>query len=100
MHRRLTSITDGLLTGTSDDESVSEAGKGDIGRSADKDQELSGIGDKAYMTGAFRGEFMGSTTTISALKDDMWISIQVIGTPRKGSKEELKAVAKRVADSF
>ncbi len=65
-----------------------------------KDQELSGIGDKGYLTGAFRGEFMGSTTTISVLKGDVWINIQVIGTPKKGSKEALKAVAKKAADSF
>ncbi len=59
---------------------------------------MSGIGDKAYMKGGFRGGFMGSAT-VSVLKGDTWILVQIIGTPKKGSEEALKAVVKKVSDA-
>lgn len=59
---------------------------------------MSGIGNKAYMSGGFRSGFMGRAT-VSVLKGDTWILMEIIGTPKKGLEEALKAVTKRVADA-
>ncbi len=99
MHRKMSGITDGLMDVARDDAAHDESQREAEKRTDSKIQQLSGIGDKGYMSGGFRGGFMGSAM-VSVLKGDTWILVQVIGTPKKGSEEALKAVVKKVADAF
>lgn len=97
MHRKMSGITDGLMDVARDDAASDERQREAEKQTDRKIQSLSGIGDKGYMSGGFRGGFMGSAM-ISALKGDTWILMQVIGSPKNGSEETFKAVAKKVAD--
>ncbi|MDQ3255034.1 MAG: hypothetical protein M3R15_14220 [Acidobacteriota bacterium] len=99
MHKKMSGITDGLMDVARDDAALDEKQREAEKQTDRKIQPLSGIGDKGYMSGGFRGGFMGSAT-VSVLKGDTWILVQVIGSPRKGSEEALKAVVKKVADAF
>ncbi len=98
MHRKMSGITDGLMDVARDDAALDEKQREAEKQTDRKIQPLSGIGDKGYMSGGFRGGFMGSAT-VSVLKGDTWILVQVIGSPRKGSEEALKAVVKKVSDA-
>ncbi|MBA3442819.1 MAG: hypothetical protein H0T92_23470 [Pyrinomonadaceae bacterium] len=98
MHRKMTGITDGLMDVARDDAALDESQREAEKRTDSKIQLLSGIGDKGYMSGGFRGGFMGSVT-VSVLKGDTWILMQIIGTPKKGSEEALKNVVKKVVDA-
>lgn len=97
-YRKMSGITDGLMDVARDDAALNESQREAEKQTDRKIQWLSGIGDKAYMSGGFRGGFMGSAT-VSVLKGDTWILMQIIGSPKKGSEEALKAVAKKVADA-
>ncbi len=99
MHKKMSGITDGLMDVARDDAAVDESQRAAEKQTDRKIQPLSGIGDKGYMSGGFRGGFMGSAM-VSVLKGDTWILVQVIGSPKKGSEEALKAVVKKVADAF
>ncbi|MEJ7712914.1 MAG: hypothetical protein WKF84_24495 [Pyrinomonadaceae bacterium] len=99
MHRKMTGITDELMDVARDDAALDESQREAEKRTDRKIQWLSGTGDKAYMSGGFRGGFMGSAT-VSVLKGDKWILVQVIGTPKKGPEDALKAVVKKVADAL
>ncbi len=98
MHKKMSGITDGLMDVARDDAALNDSQREAEKQTDRKIQPLSGIGDKGYMSGGFRGGFMGSAT-VSVLKGDTWILMQVIGTPKKGSEEALKAVVKKVADA-
>lgn len=98
MHKKMSGITDGLMDVARDDAALDESQRAAEKQTDRKIQQLSGIGDKGYMSGGFRGGFMGSAT-VSVVKGDTWILIQIIGSPKKGSEEALKAVAKKVADA-
>jgi hypothetical protein len=97
-YKKMSGVTDELMNSARDDAANDESQRKAEKQIDSKTQILSGIGDKAYMSGGFRGGFMGSVT-VSALKDNTWILIRVIGTPKKGSEEALKAVAKKVVDA-
>jgi len=99
MHRKMTGITDGLMDVARDDAALDASQRETEKRTDRKIQWLSGIGDKGYMSGGFRSGFMGSAM-VSVLKGDTWILMQVIGSPKKGSEEAFKAVAKKVADAL
>ncbi len=99
MHRKMSGITDGLMDVARDDAASDESQREAEKRTDRKVQSLSGIGDKGYMSGGFRGGFMGSAM-VSVLKGDTWILMQVIGSPKNGSEETFKAVVKRVADAL
>lgn len=95
MHRKMSGITDGLMDVARDDAALDESQREAEKQTDSKTQQLSGIGDKGYMSGGFRGGFMGRVT-LSALKGETWILMEIIGTPKKGSEEALKAVAKKL----
>ena len=97
-YRKMSGITDGLMDVARDDAALDESQREAEKQTDRKLQWLSGIGDKAYMSGGFHGGFMGSAT-MSVLKGDTWILMQIIGSPKKGSEEAFKAVAKKVADA-
>ncbi|MBA3712890.1 MAG: hypothetical protein H0W76_10640 [Pyrinomonadaceae bacterium] len=99
MHKKMSGITDGLMDVARDDAALDDSQREAEKQTDRKIQPLSGIGDKGYMSGGFRGGFMGSAT-VSVLKGDTWILVQIIGSPKKGSEEALKAVVKKVADAF
>lgn len=98
-YRKMSGVTDQLMDVARDDAALDESQRKAEKQADSKIQWLSGIGDKAYLSGGFRGGFMGSAT-LSVLKNNSWILIQVIGTPKKGSEEALKAVAKKVVDAL
>ena len=94
----MSGVTDDLMNNARDDAANDVSQRKAEKRADSKIQSLSGIGDKAYMSGGFHGGFMDSVT-ISVLKNETWILIRVIGNPKKGSEEVLKAVAKKVTDA-
>jgi hypothetical protein len=97
-YKKMSGVTDELMNSARDDAANDESQRKAERQADSKTQSLSGIGDKAYMSGGFHGGFMGSVT-VSVLKGNTWILIRVIGTPKKGSEEALKAVAKKVTDA-
>jgi len=98
MHKKMSGIPHELANVASDD-AAPEKNKESGERRDSQFRQLSDIGDKAYMRGAFRGQFLGMVT-VSVLKGDVWIVMDIVGTPQKGSEEALKVVAKKVADNF
>ena len=97
-YKKMSGVTDDLMNNARDDAANDVSQRKAEKRADSKIQSLSGIGDKAYMSGGFHGGFMDSVT-ISVLKNETWILIRVIGNPKKGSEEVLKAVAKKVTDA-
>lgn len=98
MHRRMSGVTDELRNVARDDVALNESQREADKRTDSKIQWLSGTRDKAYMKGSFGGGFMGSVM-VSVLKNDTWVLVQIIGTPKKGSEEALTAVVKKVANA-
>ncbi len=99
MHRKMSGVAEELTNVAKNDEasggSRSEAAK----RAADGNtQWLSGIGDKAYVSGSFSGGMMDNPM-VSVLKGDTWILVQAHTNLKGGSEEALKAVAKKVTDA-
>ncbi len=70
-YRKMSGVTDELMNSARDDAALDESQRKAEKQVDSKIQWLSGIGDKAYMSGGFRGGFMGSVT-VSARKNDKW----------------------------
>lgn len=98
MHRKMSGVADELTNVARDDEASDPSRREAEKRADGKTRWLNGIGDKAYISGGFRGGMMDSPM-VSVLKGDTWILVQAHTNLRQGSEDALKAAAKKVADA-
>lgn len=99
MHRKMSGVAENLLDVAIKDESSDASREETERQTGGRTRWLSGVGDKAYMSGGFGGGMMNAPM-VSAVKGDVWILVQAFSNSGGGSEDALKAVAGKVADAF